>query len=279
MQIVTGKIALGVILENLKQNNKTIGFVPTMGALHEGHLSLMKICRANNDVAVASIFVNPTQFNDKNDLKNYPRMPEKDLAMLKSEGCDYVFMPEVDEMYPESDTRIFEFGKLGEVMEGSHRPGHFNGVAQIVSKLFDVVMPHNAYFGDKDFQQLAIIKQLVLKLNFPINIVPCPIIREPDGLAMSSRNLLLGENERKNAPLIHKTLTIAKAMSNQYSIVDLKKWVVSQINSNLYLKVEYFEIVDDIYLQPMADWSSDTEKVGCIAVKAGNIRLIDNIRF
>jgi pantoate--beta-alanine ligase len=279
MKVISSKSELSEICDKYRSEGKQVGFVPTMGALHEGHLSLMKICRQNNDVSVASIFVNPTQFNDKNDLKNYPRMPEKDMAMLESEGCDLILMPSVDEMYPEPDNRVFEFGKLGNVMEGSHRPGHFNGVAQVVSKLFDIVMPHNAYFGDKDFQQLAIIKQLVKQLNLPINIIPCPIVREPDGLAMSSRNLLLGENERKSAPLIFKTLLQAKEMSFKQSISDIIQWVIIQINNNPYLKVEYFEIVDDVFLQPVNVWDKKINNVGCIAVKAGNIRLIDNIRF
>ena len=279
MQIISLKKELSKVLNDLKEQGKTIGFVPTMGALHEGHLSLMHICRENNDIAVASIFVNPTQFNDKNDLKNYPRMPEIDLKLLESEGCDIVFSPEVEEMYPEPDTRIFEFGNLGEVMEGSHRPGHFNGVAQIVSKLFDCVMPHDAYFGEKDFQQLAIIKQLVQTYNLPINIVSCPIIREPDGLAMSSRNLLLGSNERENAPIINQILKNAVFLKNKFEVKALQQWVIAQINSNQFLKVEYFEIVDDVELNPVKDWNEKSNKVGCIAVKAGNIRLIDNIRF
>lgn len=279
MQVISLKSELSDLLDGLRKSGKKIGFVPTMGALHQGHLSLMKICRKNNDVAVASIFVNPTQFNDKNDLKNYPRMPDVDLKLLKSAGCDIVFSPEVEEMYPEPDTRVFEFGNLGEVMEGSHRPGHFNGVAQIVSKLFDCVMPDNAYFGEKDFQQLAIIKQLVRNNNLPINIVSCPIIRENDGLAMSSRNLLLGKNERLNAPLIHQVLTKAVSLQNQYSVAGLNKWVIDQINANEFLNVEYFEIVDDVELMQINDWNEKSNKVGCIAVKAGNIRLIDNIRF
>jgi pantoate--beta-alanine ligase len=279
MKEVKSKDELLKLLEGAKKSGKKVGFVPTMGALHKGHLSLMKICRQQNDVAVASIFVNPTQFNDKNDLKNYPRMPEVDMKMLESEGCDIVFSPEVEEMYPEPDTRVFEFGNLGNVMEGSHRPGHFNGVAQIVSKLFDCVMPDNAYFGEKDFQQLAIIKQLVRKNNLSINIVACPIIREADGLAMSSRNLLLGKNERENAPLIYKTLSKAVSLKNEYSVTDLKKWVLEQVNTCPYLAVEYFEIVDDSELMPVSSWNDKSNKVGCIAVKAGNIRLIDNIRF
>ena len=279
MQVISLKSELSDLLDGLRKSGKKIGFVPTMGALHQGHLSLMKICRKNNDVAVASIFVNPTQFNDKNDLRNYPRMPDVDLKLLKSAGCDIVFSPEVEEMYPEPDTRVFEFGNLGEVMEGSHRPGHFNGVAQIVSKLFDCVMPDNAYFGEKDFQQLAIIKQLVRNNNLPINIVSCPIIRENDGLAMSSRNLLLGKNERLNAPLIHQVLTKAVSLKNKYSVAELNKWVIDQINANEFLNVEYFEIVDDVELMQVNNWNEKSNKVGCIAVKAGNIRLIDNIRF
>ena len=203
---VFGKID-GVVdlLNKLKKEGKTIGFVPTMGALHAGHLALTEKALAGNDITVVSIFVNPTQFNDKNDLLNYPRDLEKDLRKLESVGCDIVFYPEVKEMYPEPDRRTFDFGKLASVMEGAHRPGHFNGVAQVVSKFFDILKPHRAYFGEKDYQQLAIIREMVRQLSMPVEIVPCSIVREPDGLAMSSRNQLLTPNQRASAPLIAKT--------------------------------------------------------------------------
>jgi pantoate--beta-alanine ligase len=279
MQIIKTKNELRSAIDSLRQARKAIGFVPTMGALHKGHLSLMKVCVAQNNASIASIFVNPTQFNDKNDLKNYPRTFEKDLAMFESEGCDIVFAPEAREMYPEPDIRVFNFGELDKLMEGAHRPGHFNGVAQIVTKLFDVVMPDNAYFGDKDFQQLAIIKKIVRDFNYTINIIPCPIIREPDGLAMSSRNLLLGKQERKEAPIISKTLFESAKLKDKMSVQELKTWVMEQIDKSLYLKTEYFEIVDDTNLQPPASWNGINQLVGCVAVKAGNIRLIDNIRY
>ncbi|MGC8823866.1 MAG: pantoate--beta-alanine ligase [Bacteroidales bacterium] len=256
-----------------------IGFVPTMGALHEGHLSLVRCCRAENDVVVVSIFVNPTQFNDKEDLANYPRTLEKDLDLLRSENVDAVFYPSIEEMYPEPDTRTFDLGGLDAIMEGAFRPGHFNGVVQIVTKLFDVVQPHKAYFGEKDFQQLTIIRYIVRQLNIPVEIISCPIVREPDGLAMSSRNLLLGTYEREAAPLISQTLFKARELKQSLSVTELKKWVTDQIDANPYLQTEYFEIVDDVRLQPVSSWDEPTNKVGCIAVRAGKIRLIDNIRL
>jgi pantoate--beta-alanine ligase len=279
MLVVKSKSELRKILESQKKTGKTIGFVPTMGALHKGHMSLIQMCRINNDISIASIFVNPTQFNDKNDLKNYPRTLEMDLARLENEKCDIVFNPEVEEMYPEPDKRIFDFGILDKVMEGEHRPGHFNGVAQIVSKLFDAVMPDNAYFGQKDFQQLTIIRQLVRDLKMPVHIVACPIIRESDGLAMSSRNQLLGKNERQAAPVISKSLLKALELKEIMDVKELRNWVIQQVNENPFLVTEYFEIVDDIALHPVRYWQEFENIVGCIAVKAGNIRLIDNIRF
>jgi pantoate--beta-alanine ligase len=260
-------------------NDLKIGFVPTMGALHEGHLSLIRTCKAQNDVSVVSIFVNPTQFNDKEDLKNYPRTLNKDIQLLEQEKVDIAFCPSEEEMYPEPDTRVFDLGGLDKVMEGAFRPGHFNGVVQVVTRLFELVKPDNAYFGEKDFQQYTIIKYVVGKMNIPVNIVPCPTLREPDGLAMSSRNLLLGENERNAAPLISQTLFKARGLMHSLEVEDLKHWVIDQINANPFLKVEYFEIVDDKLLQPVKQWNEEGGKVGCIAVKAGKVRLIDNIRF
>ncbi|MCD7962472.1 MAG: pantoate--beta-alanine ligase [Rikenellaceae bacterium] len=255
------------------------GFVPTMGALHEGHLSLVERCRRECDLTVVSIFVNPTQFNDPGDLKNYPRTPERDRSLLEKAGVDVVFMPDVDEIYPEKDVRLFSFGHLDKVMEGEKRPGHFNGVAQIVSKLFDIVQPEKAYFGEKDFQQLAIIRALIKKLGYNIEIVGCPIKRDGDGLALSSRNVLLNPQQRQAAPLIYRVLSQAVGMKDEKSIEELCLWVTENIDRDPELKVEYFNIVDSLTLQPVKDWNENGEKYGCIAVKVGNVRLIDNLKF
>jgi pantoate--beta-alanine ligase len=279
MEIIESVLAIGNIINSLKREGKSVGFVPTMGALHQGHLSLVKYSKKDNDITVVSIFVNPTQFNDKEDLKNYPRTFDVDSKMLENEGVDYIFAPTESEMYPEPDTRIFEFENIDKLMEGAHRPGHFNGVAQIVSKLFDAVKSDRAYFGQKDFQQLAIIKQMVHKLNYNISIVACPIIREVDGLAMSSRNSLLSDDQRKNAPFISKVLFESIEKSKELNIQELKTWVINKVNTNPFLQVEYFEIVDDTFLIPSKSWDELTAKVGCIAVKVGKIRLIDNIKY
>ncbi len=279
MKISESKKECRSIVETCKVQGKLVGFVPTMGALHRGHISLVERSKQENDFTVVSIFVNPTQFNDKNDLKNYPRTFDADRAMLDDAGVDLIFYPTVDEMYPEEDHRVFDFGDLDKVMEGAHRPGHFNGVAQVVSKLFDIVPASNAYFGQKDFQQLAIIKQLVLQLKLPINIVPCNIVREPDGLAMSSRNMLLSPEHRKNAVLISRTLFEACSQKGLLPVSQLKEWVVQTINKNDCLDVEYFDMVDDTYLKSIDNWEQTINIVGCIAVKAGNVRLIDNVLF
>ena len=257
----------------------TIGFVPTMGALHSGHISLVNQAVAENQIVVVSIFVNPTQFNDKNDLARYPRTLESDLKLLEKTGCQIVFAPTAQEVYPEPDTRKFNFGPLETVMEGKHRPGHFNGVAQVVSKLFDFVKPDKAYFGLKDFQQLAIIKEMVKQMKIDIEIVACPIIREESGLAMSSRNELLTTEERKNAAVISETLFKAKELANLKSVNELETWVIETINKNSFLTVEYFEIVDELQLQPVKSWNDKCTKVGCIAVFCGKVRLIDNVVF
>lgn len=265
---------------NLKRQQKpAIGFVPTMGALHPGHISLVKRSVSGNDLTVVSIFVNPTQFNDRNDLTNYPRTLEKDLNLLSQNGCDFVFTPSESEMYPEPDKRQFSFGSLEQVMEGKHRPGHFNGVAQIVSKLFSIVPAGKAYFGEKDFQQIAIIRKLVEMLNFPVEIVPCPIFREEDGLAMSSRNMLLSGVQRQNAPVIYHTLRESLEKTKIMSVEELKEWVIRTINQNPELETEYFDIVDESTLQSIRSWDDHGLKRGCIAVKVGKIRLIDNIRY
>jgi pantoate--beta-alanine ligase len=263
----------------LKREGNSIGFVPTMGALHEGHVSLLEQAKKQNNITVASIFVNPTQFNNKEDLINYPRTPDTDLKLLKTKGCDIVFMPNEKEMYPEPDLRVFSFGNLDKVMEGKHRPGHFNGVAQVVTKLFDIITPTRAYFGMKDFQQLAIIKRLVADYQYPVEIIACPTIREPDGLALSSRNKRLSPDERQHAALISKTLFWAQQTASSMQITELKKAVTDTINNDPFLKVEYFEIVNDLTLQPIKTWQDAGGKVGCIAVNVGKVRLIDNINF
>ena len=260
-------------------DGKTVGFVPTMGALHQGHISLVKQAVSETPVVVVSIFVNPTQFNDPNDLEHYPRTLENDMKLLEPTGCSIVFAPSAKEVYPEPDKRKFNFGKLEEVMEGKHRPGHFNGVAQVVSRLFDIVKPTKAYFGLKDFQQLAIVKNMVKQLQLPVEIVPCAIIREESGLAMSSRNELLTEEQRKNAAVISETLFKAKELKGQKSVQEIADWVTKTINKNPFLDVEYFEIVDDEQLQPVNNWDEKSTKVGCVAVFCGKIRLIDNIVF
>jgi pantoate--beta-alanine ligase len=279
MRVFSNIIETKSVLNVHHSKGESIGFVPTMGALHNGHVSLVKKAVAENDVVVVSIFVNPTQFNDKSDLKNYPRTPDTDIKMLQESGVHYIFLPSESEIYPEPDTRVFNFGLLDKVMEGAHRPGHFNGVAQVVSKLFDIVEPTRSYFGQKDFQQLAVIRNLVKQLDSKIEIISCPIIREDDGLAMSSRNLLLDKEYRKSAPTIYKTLSTARGKVNELTVNDLLTWVVSTINNDSNLVVEYFSLSDSETLQPVSSWDDSKSIIGCIAVKAGSVRLIDNVFF
>lgn len=261
------------------KNSGKVGFVPTMGALHQGHISLVNKSASENNYTVVSIYVNPTQFNDKADLNRYPRNLEKDMKLLEGSGCDLVFAPADAEMYPEPDTRKFNFGMLETVMEGKFRPGHFNGVAQIVSKLFDAVKPDRAYFGLKDFQQLAVIMKMVKDLHYPVEIVPCKIIRETDGLAMSSRNMLLEPEKRKAAPFIYKTLLQTIRLSQEKSPEEIKSIVQGLFKTNAELELEYFEIVDNENLQPITVFNPNVPSSACIAVFAGKIRLIDNIQF
>lgn len=256
-----------------------VGFVPTMGALHPGHISLVERARKECGTVVVSIFVNPTQFNDPNDLKNYPRSEEQDLVLLREAGADIVFLPAVEEMYPEPDLRVFDFGQLDKVMEGATRPGHFNGVAQVVSKLFDMVKPVRAYFGEKDFQQIAVIRAMVEGMEQKPKIVACPIVREKDGLAMSSRNALLTPEHRKAAPKIYKTLSEGVARMGGMTPAEVERFVREEIDSDPLLEVIYFKIVDALTLMPVAGWDSEVARQGCVAVQAGNVRLIDNIRF
>ena len=279
MELFKKKLDLELALDQDRASGLTIGFVPTMGALHEGHLSLVDRAGAENDRVVVSIFVNPNQFNDPNDLKNYPRTLEADLALLTSHRCDYLFLPDVTEIYPEPDTRKFDFGTLETVMEGRFRPGHFNGVAQVVSRLFDIVHPNIAYFGQKDFQQYSIIKRMCALLCFPITIVPCEIVRETDGLAMSSRNALLTAEHRAVAPQIYRILQEALCESVFSTPEEVKIGVSEKIGKIALLRLEYFEIVDELTLQPVHSWEQKGKKVGCIAVYAGQVRLIDNLVF
>lgn len=267
-----------------KLNLHPVGFVPTMGALHNGHISLIENAIHQCPVVVVSIFVNPTQFNDKNDLNNYPRTPEDDLRLIDkiTRNNDLVFMPAVKEVYPLEDKRVFRFGNLDNVMEAVHRPGHFNGVAQVVSRLFDIVKPDIAFFGQKDFQQLAIIKSLVKQTNSNIRIIGNPIIREKDGLAMSSRNMLLEPSARASAPSIYETISEAARMIKSYDVPEIRNFVDNAINKIPGFKVEYFEIVDDSDLVPVkskAEMKNEKNYFGCIAVYAGKIRLIDNIKI
>ncbi len=277
MKVVNTVAELNAALAPLKREG--VGFVPTMGALHAGHRSLVERARRENDTVVVSVFVNPTQFNDKNDLKNYPRTPEADCAILEAAGADIVFMPTVEVIYPEPDTRQFDFGMVDKVMEGATRPGHFNGVAQVVSRLFALVNPQRAYFGEKDFQQIAVIKAMVEQLSIDVEIVECAIVRGEDGLALSSRNELLTPEHRAAAPHIYATISQCASKMESMSPEELTKWVVSTIDENPLLKTIYFEAVDARTMQRVEKWSDSERIQGCCAVQAGNIRLIDNIRI
>ncbi len=250
-----------------------------MGALHDGHISLVKRSLEENEITVVSIFVNPTQFNEEQDFKSYPRNLEKDLEILGRYPVDLVFAPSSGEIYPEPNTRKFDFGGLDSIMEGKHRPGHFNGVAQVVSRLLGIIEPDNAYFGEKDFQQLVIIRKLAEKMDLPVRITGCPIIRESDGLAISSRNKFLSPEERKSAVRISRSLFNAQKKAGKLPVEELKEQTIQYVNKDPRLKVEYFEIVDVRHLKPVRNWTGKSCKIGCIAVKIGNIRLIDNMNF
>ena len=258
----------------------SVGLVPTMGALHAGHRSLIERARRENDTVVVSVFVNPTQFNNPTDLATYPRTEEADAALLADAGVDYAFIPSVEEIYPEPDTRVFDLGPVAEVMEGPMRPGHFNGVAQIVSKLFHFTLPTRAYFGEKDFQQIAVIRRMVELEGFKdLEIVDCPIKREDDGLAMSSRNVRLTPEQRSVAPVIALTLRASLIKARETSLARTKQWVIDTINAYPFMQVEYYEIVDALTMQPLAEWSDSNQPVGCITVFCGDVRLIDNIKY
>jgi len=267
-------------VHSLSNQHLTVGFVPTMGALHEGHLSLVRRATRENDRVAVSIFVNPNQFNNPADLEKYSRNIGADLELLKPflEEDDFIFAPSVAEMYPIAETQVYNFGSLAEVMEGRFRPGHFNGVGVVVNKLFRIVEPLTAYFGEKDFQQLAIIRRLVSIEQLPIIIIPCPIMREPDGLAMSSRNVQLMPDHRRAAPLIFETLTKAAGKVISASPEQLRQFIISTLNHTGLLEVEYVEFADEATLNPVTSWA-ESENIRCfIAVQAGEVRLIDNLR-
>jgi len=279
MKLVKSVLELKSCLASERQKGKRIGLVPTMGALHAGHLSLVKRCVKDNDICVVSDFVNPTQFNDKHDLATYPRTLDNDAALLEKAHCDYLFAPSVEEMYPEPDTRQFDLGTVQQVMEGARRPGHFNGVCQVVSKLFYIVEPYKAYFGEKDFQQIAVIRAMVKQLNIKVKVVSCPILREADGLALSSRNVRLTPEERQKAPLIARTLKESITFAAGRTVKEVRDFVVNTINSDPVMRVEYFEIVDGDTMKSINKWFETDYPVGCITVYCGDVRLIDNIKY
>lgn len=270
---------LQVELTALRAQGKKVGLVPTMGALHVGHASLVKRSVSENGVTVVSVFVNPTQFNDKNDLAKYPRTLDADCHLLEDCGAAFAFAPSVEEMYPQPDTREFSYAPLDTVMEGAFRPGHFNGVCQIVSKLFDAVQPDRAYFGEKDFQQLAIIREMVRQMDYKLEIVGCPIVREEDGLALSSRNKRLSAQERENALNISQTLFKSRTFATSHTVSETQKMVEEAIEAAPGLRLEYFEIVDGNTLQKVSSWEDSQYVVGCITVFCGEVRLIDNIKY
>lgn len=278
MIIIRNKIELGSFLQLQRENGLTIGFVPTMGALHEGHISLLMEAKKQVDFTVCSIFVNPNQFNDKSDLARYPRTPEKDALMLEKAGCDVLFLPDVEEIYPEEDKRVFDFGKLDKVLDGAHRPGHFNGVAQVVSRLFDIVQPDKAFFGLKDYQQLLIIKALTKQLNLKVIIVPCAILREKDGLAMSSRNMLLNPAEREAAAIIPQLLSDAKSLLKAgKNMQEVKGLLESKLSKNQIYKLDYLELCNASDLNSINSLNKSGESIILIACFVGKIRLIDNL--
>lgn len=278
MKVLDKISVLNKTLQKHRDRKESLGFVPTMGALHKGHMSLFEQASRENDVVIGSIFVNPIQFNNEEDLAKYPRTLSEDIRKLEQQGCDYVFTPSVEEIYPEPVNEKFDFGKLENVMEGKFRPGHFNGVAVVVRRLLEIVQPHKAYFGKKDYQQLQIVRKLVDMTNLDIEIVPVPISREPDGLALSSRNLRLKPEEREVAPAIYRIMREAKSNLQQFDTPkQMKDWGLKQLNQYDVLEPEYFEIVDMDTLEPIKQWSDTSRCILCVAVYAGKIRLIDNI--
>lgn len=284
MEILRTRKELTDYVASQKAQGHSIGLVPTMGALHAGHLSLMTKAVSENDAVVASVFVNPTQFNDKKDLESYPRNEQADFSLLEDAGVSAVFAPSLEEIYPPEEEKkpvhVFDLGRVAEVMEGEHRPGHFQGVARIVSLLFRLATPDKAYFGEKDFQQIAVIRRMAMTEGLTdIDIIACPILREDDGLALSSRNIRLTEQQRKVAPGIHRILAESVGFSEVCSPADTKLFVVEGINSLPFCKVEYFSIVNSETLEEVSDWDVSEGVTGCITVYCGDVRLIDNICY
>lgn len=279
MQVINTVAQLRETLQAERAKGKSIGLVPTMGALHDGHASLVRRSVAENDITIVSIFLNPTQFNDPKDLERYPRTLESDCSLLESCGAQIAFAPSVKEIYPKPDTRHFSYPPTDSVMEGERRPGHFNGVCQIVSKLLEMTEPTRAYFGEKDYQQIAVIRRMVADLGMKLEIVPCPVVREQSGLAMSSRNTLLSPEEKKTAANIYRILSESKTL--KLSIAETTDWVIQHINAIPELEVEYYSIVDGDTLADISSWDDATSVVGCITVYCGKtpIRLIDHIRY
>lgn len=281
MEIIESANDLSQYVAQAIARGKTIGFVPTMGALHQGHISLVERARRECDTVIVSIFVNPTQFNNSQDLATYPRNEKADCALLQGAGADVAFVPTVDEIYPAgSETKNFDLGEVAQVMEGPMRPGHFNGVAQVVSRLFDIVKPTRAYFGEKDFQQIAVIRRMVATEGYDLEIVPCPICRADDGLALSSRNVRLIGQQRAIAPVIYRTLASSVDMIHDNTVEQVKEWVIRTIDGTEGLRTEYYEIVDPVTMQPVDTWvTANGPAQGCITVYCGDVRLIDNIKY
>ena len=278
MLILTKIADLRAFITIAKDSGKTIGFVPTMGALHQGHISLLNYSKQQCELSICSVFVNPTQFNDPKDLERYPRMPEKDARLLEDNGCDVLFLPAVEEMYPNGPLKeSFDFGHLDKILEGAHRPGHFNGVAQVVKRFFEIVTPDKAFFGSKDYQQVMIVKALIRQLRLPIELVACPILREPDGLAMSSRNALLTKEERKLAGLIPGMMQQAAQLATELGIAAAKAYVAEQVSQHELMKLDYYEICDADTLEILNDLPKGKKAVALIALFTGRIRLIDNL--
>ncbi|KGN86593.1 pantoate--beta-alanine ligase [Porphyromonas sp. COT-290 OH860] len=279
MKVFNSAAELQAYITTERTAGRTVGFVPTMGALHAGHISLVKRALQECDRCVVSVFVNPTQFNDPKDLATYPRTFEADALLLAEAGADAVFHPSVEEVYPERDERIFEVGRVAEVMEGAHRPGHFNGVMQVVSRLFDIVRPDKAFFGDKDFQQIAVVRAMVRLIGSPVQIVDCSIVREADGLALSSRNVRLTPEQRSIAPNIYRILRESLDFAKEHTPKETELWVINQLNAIEQLRVEYYEIVDADSLERVESWQDSLRIQGCITVFCGEVRLIDNIAY
>lgn len=279
MEILNTVAEVREFVSRCKSEHKSVGYVPTMGALHDGHMSLVRQALNTCDVCIATVFVNPTQFNDPKDLETYPRTFEADAEKLKAAGTHAVFYPTVQEVYPTRDERIFNVGAVAEVMEGAYRPGHFNGVMQVVSRFFDIIKPDKAFFGEKDFQQIAVIRAMVRDLGLSVQILACPIVREADGLALSSRNVRLTPENRSRAPQIHRVLMESVSMMDTQTPEQVKAWVIAQLDAVPEMRVEYYEIVDGISLQSVRKWSDSPHVVGCITVYCGDVRLIDNIHY